>query len=108
MIEHPQKVITIDQPPMSNEKKHTESSGLPKDTFVKCTRCRALLYAREWKRNLKVCEVCGYHFRLTAIERITGLLDAGSFVEANSEMKSGDPLNFSSQSRTYAEKLREE
>ena len=75
---------------------------------MKCIRCRVPLYVQEWKRNLKVCGVCGYHFRLSATERIASLLDAGSFVEADIEMKSNDPLDFTSQSRTYAEKLIEE
>ena len=83
-------------------------SGLLKDILVKCARCRALLYARDWERNFKICQDCGYHFRLSAAERIASLLDTGSFVEADIQMKSGDPLLFISQSRTYADKLVEE
>jgi acyl-CoA carboxylase subunit beta len=108
MIENSPESITVGQLTVPNFDRSTDSSGLPKDTFVKCTRCRALLYVREWKRNLKVCGVCDYHFRLSATERIAGLLDAGSFVEADTEMKSGNPLDFTSQSRTYTEKLIEE
>jgi acyl-CoA carboxylase subunit beta len=78
------------------------------DIFVKCTSCRALLYVREWKRNCKICWICGYHFRLSATERIASLLDAGSFVESDAQMQSGDPLNFISQACSYKEKLLEE
>src|SRR5947209_19789046 len=83
-------------------------SGLLKDVLVKCARCRALLYVRDWVRNFKICQDCGYHFCLSAAERIASLLDSGSFVEADKQMKSGDPLLFISQSRTYADKLVEE
>ncbi len=79
-----------------------------KDILVKCARCRALLYVRDWERNFKICKSCGYHFRLSASERIASLVDAGSFVEADTEMKSSDPLQFVSRSQRYAEKLIEE
>jgi acetyl-CoA carboxylase carboxyl transferase subunit beta len=67
-----------------------------------------MLYRREWERNLKVCRGCGYHFRLSAAERIASLLDTGSFVEADAGMKSDNPLKFADQSRPYTEKLLEE
>jgi acyl-CoA carboxylase subunit beta len=78
------------------------------ELFVKCTRCRALLYVRDWERNLKTCLDCGYHFRLSAAERIVSLLDEGSFAESDAQMKPVDPLNFRSQSHAYTEKLVEE
>lgn len=108
MIEPSQDATTVNQRSAPAGNADTERAGLPKDVFVKCMRCRTLLYGREWKRNLKVCSVCGYHFRLSAAERIASLLDAGSFVEADTGMKSGDPLHFTSQSRSYPEKLMEE
>lgn len=108
MIENSQASITVGQLTAPGVDRSTDSSRLPKDVFVKCIRCRTLLYVREWKRNLKVCGVCGYHFRLSAAERLAHLLDAGSFVEADAKMRSGNPLDFISQSRTYTEKLNEE
>ena len=88
--------------------RQSHSTGLLKNIFVKCKRCRTLLYVRAWEKNLKVCEVCGYHFRLSASERIASLLDPGGFVEREAEMQSSDPLDFAGQSHTYAEKLIEE
>src|SRR4051812_39729108 len=108
MIEKSQESSTDGQLAVPNFDRSSDSGGPLKDIFVKCTRCRTLLYVREWKRKLKVCEVCGYHFRLSAAERIASLLDPGSFVEADIEMKSSDPLDFTSQSRTYIDKLKEE
>ncbi len=84
------------------------SPSLIKDIFVKCKRCHTLLYIRAWEKNLKVCEVCSYHFRLSAPERILSLLDLNSFVETEKEMQSSDPLNFAGKPYSYAEKLNEE
>ncbi len=55
---------------------------------VKCPKCREILYGRDWEKNLKVCSRCGYHFKLTAYERIELLVDPGSFVEADADIVS--------------------
>jgi acetyl-CoA carboxylase carboxyl transferase subunit beta len=75
---------------------------------VKCPKCKEILYSRDWKKNLKVCSRCGYHFKLTAQERIELLVDPQSFVEMNADIISLDPLNFVSRPQSYAAKLAEE
>ncbi|MBA2393526.1 MAG: acetyl-CoA carboxylase carboxyltransferase subunit beta [Ktedonobacteraceae bacterium] len=81
---------------------------VPKNIAVKCPKCKEIHYDRDFKRNLKVCPRCSYHFRLTAYERIDLLVDADSFVEVDADIASADPLNFVSQSQVYAEKLKSE
>jgi acetyl-CoA carboxylase carboxyl transferase subunit beta len=76
-----------------------------KNIVIKCPQCKEIIYERDFKRNLKVCSRCNYHARLTAYERIALLVDAGSFVEVDADIASADPLNFSSQSQVYTEKL---
>lgn len=80
----------------------------PDNLMVKCPKCKEILYSRDWEKNLKVCSRCNYHFRLTAHERVSLLLDPGSFVELDAAMVSVDPLNFVSRSQSYTEKLQEE
>ncbi|SRR6266699_1416906 len=104
MIENSQESITVGHLAAPNFDRTAVSSDLLQDVFVKCTRCQELLYVREWKRNLKVCGVCGYHFRLSTPERIANLSDEGSFVEADKEMKSGGSARFY-QSLTYLPKF---
>jgi acyl-CoA carboxylase subunit beta len=100
---------------IENSRFHTQieetNTGLiqaVRDVFIKCNRCHTLLYTRTWQKRLKVCDVCGYHFRLSASERIAYLVDEGSFVESEREMQSNDPLTFVGHPHTYAEKLVEE
>src|SRR6266568_625718 len=90
------------------EQDNRGKAHLPKEIIVKCPHCRELLYIQDWKKNLKVCLHCQYHFRLSAPERIALLLDPGSFVESDMQMRSVDPLHFFSQSQSYAARLREE
>ncbi|WP_018681634.1 acetyl-CoA carboxylase, carboxyltransferase subunit beta [Actinokineospora enzanensis] len=62
--------------------------------WVRCAGCGAVLYARRISRELGVCPECGHHHRLTADERIRGLLDEGSVVELDHDPADGDPLGF--------------
>ncbi len=80
----------------------------PKNIAVKCPGCKAILYERTYRRNLKVCPHCAYHFKLTAYERIDMLADAGSFVEVDSDIASADPLGFVNEFQVYGEKLAQE
>jgi len=84
------------------------SHSIPGNLAVKCPKCRELLYGKDWEKNLKVCQRCGHHFRLSAEERIALLLDEESFQEIDDNLLSVDPLNFVSRSMSYQAKLKEE
>lgn len=81
---------------------------------VKCPKCKEILYGRDWEKNQKVCSRCNHHFRLTARERITLLVDSNSFEETDATMIPGDPLKFTARPANmanqpdYANKLIEE
>ncbi|GFN22883.1 MAG: acetyl-CoA carboxylase carboxyltransferase subunit beta [Thermoanaerobacteraceae bacterium] len=69
----------------------------------KCPECREILIQKQLEDNLKVCPHCGYHFRLTAAERLQQTVDEGTFRELDAELTSRDPLSFPG----YGEKLKE-
>jgi acetyl-CoA carboxylase carboxyl transferase subunit beta len=56
---------------------------------------------------MSVCPKCGFHFSLSARERVAMTLDDGSFVEMDADMESIDPLTFQGP-RTYKEKLKKD
>ncbi|MEK7683661.1 MAG: acetyl-CoA carboxylase carboxyl transferase subunit beta, partial [Nitrospirota bacterium] len=76
------------------ESKLQKKVKIPEGLWVKCDNCKEIVYKKEIDKNLKVCPKCDYHFRISAKERIELLADAGSFVEFDADMCSGDPLNF--------------
>lgn len=78
-----------------------DPNPFPEGLWTKCEKCRELLFTKEWERNLRVCQKCGYHFRLSARERIALLLDEGSFVERDKTLVPTNPLDFP----RYAESL---
>jgi acetyl-CoA carboxylase carboxyl transferase subunit beta len=75
---------------------------VPEGLMVKCPECGAISYTKELMKNLKVCQQCGYHFSLSAPERMEVTLDQGLFVEYDSGLISQDPLQFPE----YPEKLK--
>ena len=51
--------------------------GVPEGLWTKCLSCNSVLYHDELKRQLKVCPKCGYHFHISARERLNYFLDPG-------------------------------
>ncbi len=87
-----------------NNKKSFFTAGL-KPGFIpfpeKCKGCNKRIPKEQLKARQNVCPKCDYHHSLSAYERISFLVDEGSFSELNRHMLSTDPLNFPD----YKEKL---
>jgi acetyl-CoA carboxylase carboxyl transferase subunit beta len=71
-----------------------------------CPGCGSHYRDEELAQSLRVCPQCGHHFRVGARARIDQLVDPGSFVESDAELRSADPLAFFDL-RPYAERLAE-
>ena len=71
--------------------------------WSKCPSCNEVLYRRDLAANLFVCTKCGHHFRMSAHDRISTLID-GSFTEIGAQVLPGDPLEWADK-KTYAVKL---
>lgn len=86
----------------------SDDSGAPQEppqrTRNTCPTCASHYREDEMVRNLRVCTNCGYHFPVTARERIVQLVDEGTFAEVAAGLESSDPLEFVD-SRAYTERL---
>jgi acetyl-CoA carboxylase carboxyl transferase subunit beta len=92
---------------VSIEHKHAEPDQPPARPHPNtCPRCSSHYRDDELARHLRVCPQCGHHFAVRAPERIAQLADEGSFVEADAELRSADPLRFFDL-RPYTERLAE-
>ena len=78
---------------------------IPQGIWEKCKNCNELITTGSREENLQVCPKCGYHYPLTALERIDLLTDLGSFQEIAPKLESVDTLKFEGVS-SYVEKLR--
>jgi acetyl-CoA carboxylase carboxyl transferase subunit beta len=86
---------------------HRQQPDIPANLWVRCERCKELIYSREFEDNLGVCQRCGHHHRLPARRRIAQLLDVDTFREEDAGLRPGDPLGFVSAGQAYREKLAE-
>jgi acetyl-CoA carboxylase carboxyl transferase subunit beta len=82
------------------------TSRMPEGLWVKCTRCGEILQSKPLKDQLKICQECRYHFRLSAAERIAMLTDEGGFDEYAEDLVSKDPLEFDD-TKSYKDRLRQ-
>ena len=71
--------------------------------WTKCPKCAEVLYRRDLAANLWVCTKCRHHFRMTAFDRISMLIDA-DFTEVGAQVLPGDPLSWVDK-KSYPAKL---
>ena len=78
---------------------------IPEGVWTKCAECSNPIFNKTLEENSKVCPKCGYHFVLTARERLGLLIDEGSLEESDADLVSCDPLGFRGP-KTYPDKLK--
>lgn len=64
------------------------------EAFLQCQSCKKILFSIDFEQNLRVCPYCGHHHRLSAETRIKWTFDEDSFEELDTELRSGNPLDF--------------
>src|SRR5688572_3187942 len=80
------------------DRKAIESSGedrrvLTEGLWIKCDGCREPVWKKDLEANINICPKCGFHYKITAYERIDLLLDEG-WNEFDNTLRSTDPLKF--------------
>jgi len=91
----------------SRQKPKIKVATSKKDGFsgwVKCSGCTETIHANELKEHLNCCPKCGYHYRLTAMQRLELLIDKATFTELFTNIFPNDPLHFEDQ-KPYRERL---
>ena len=66
---------------------------LTEGLWMKCEGCREPVWKKDLEANVNICPKCGFHYKITAYERIDLLLDEG-WKEFDSTLHSTDPLKF--------------
>jgi acetyl-CoA carboxylase carboxyl transferase subunit beta len=89
------------------KKEKVQETPSKEDLWTQCASCKAMLFKEEWHKSFKVCTVCGFHDKLTAQERVDLLVDPKSFSEFDRKVSFSDPLKFSDDKGTYAEKAKQ-
>jgi len=63
-------------------------------TWIKCPKCKEVIYKNVLAENCYVCHSCQYHFRIDSNVYIKLLIDNENYTEFGKNLVSSDPLNF--------------
>ncbi len=83
------------------DEKRVRTEGL----WVKCDKCRKIIWKKDLDAHFNVCPNCGRHFRIDARARLAMLLDDAQYQVDDTDIASTDPLKFVDV-RPYSERLR--
>ncbi len=93
-----QKYVTV-----KRTKEKTKNKDEDNSLWTKCRDCEEIIFNKKLIENLMVCPKCGYHFRLTAWDRLHITVDEDSFKEFGKNIKSRDILDFPGYQEKYEE-----
>ncbi|MBM3567796.1 MAG: acetyl-CoA carboxylase carboxyltransferase subunit beta [Alphaproteobacteria bacterium] len=79
---------------------------VPGNLWQTCPSCGQMIFARDLKANLSVCQHCGHHLRVSAVERFAMLFDDGVHARVETPAVVQDPLKFRDHKR-YPDRLKD-
>ena len=79
---------------------------VPENLWQNCPSCGNMIHHKDLKENLRVCNTCNHHFRMSAEDRIELLFSKEDTQEIELDKISDDPLNFSDKKK-YKDRLKE-
>ena len=82
------KKINPKEPDMKNEK----ASDMLVGKWVKCTKCKEILYKEDVRNNLNICPVCGAYFRMHINRRLENIIDKGTYKRFELNIDNVNPL----------------
>ena len=80
--------------------------NVPENLWQNCPSCGNMIHHKDLKENMRVCNTCNYHFRMSAEDRINLLFSNEETKEIELDDISDDPLNFSDKKK-YKDRLKE-
>jgi len=75
-------------------KRDTSDPAIPDAMWKSCPGCKKAFLTEAVKENLEVCQGCGYHFKISARNRLEMLIDSDSWTEFDRDLKSTNIISF--------------
>ena len=79
---------------------------VPENLWHNCPSCANMMHHKDLNENLRVCDTCNYHFRMSAEKRIGILFGDNDFKEIELNIIPDDPLKFNDKKK-YTDRLKE-
>jgi len=84
-----------------------KKKDMPGGICTKCAGCGQIIFNKQLKENMSICPKCDHHFTLGAKERVSLLIDDGTFKEFDAEMSPKDIIGFKGP-KTYVQKIKQD
>ena len=85
-----------------NEDKRVHTEGL----WIKCDACSEPIWKKDLDAQGMVCAKCGFHFKISARQRLDMLFDDGAWEEFGGNLRSTNALQFTDR-KSYEERLQD-
>mgnify|MGYP002545019549 FL=1 len=73
-------------------KKNINRVDIQVGKWVKCTKCKEILYKEDVKNNLNICPNCGAYFRMHINRRLESIIDKGTYKRFDLNIDNVNPL----------------
>lgn len=74
---------------------------IPIGKWIKCEKCKEILYKDDIRENLNICPACGNYFRMHIDRRLKMIIDEGTYENFNLNIETSNPLEL----EDYVKKL---
>ena len=75
---------------------------IPIGKWVKCEKCKEIIYKETLRQNLNICPNCGHYFRMHIDRRIELILDKNTYKKFGLNIETTNPLEL----EDYPKKLK--
>ena len=65
---------------------------IPVGKWVKCEKCKEILYKETLRNNLNICPNCGYYFRMHIDKRLELIIDNNTYKKFELNIETTNPL----------------
>nr|QFV20036.1 acetyl-CoA carboxylase beta subunit [Taxillus thibetensis] len=76
-----------------------------RNLWVQCENCYELNYKKLFNSKMNICEQCGYHLKMSSLDRIKLLIDPGTWYPMDEDMIFLDPIEFHSEEKPYKDRI---
>ena len=85
-----------------NIKNNKSNIDIPIGKWIKCEKCKEIIYKETLRENFNICPNCGNYFRMHARRRIELIIDEGTYQEFDLNIETTNPLEI----EEYPKKLK--
>ena len=77
---------------------------IPVGKWVKCEKCKEILYKETVRENYNICPNCGHYFRMHIDRRLELIIDKGTYKRFDLNIETTNPLEFDEKLKNLREK----